>query len=201
MAQRETKAPKRHKMVGWYDPGQLIKTGIDVMLSQVFGARVDYRLIETFSGTQDPIDCSKGDEVWFDFVADLGDGWDATYAMASLLAQDEIALRGANSELKLPRGQFLIMGGDEVYPVASRDNYQERVVAPYEAAFPKSDGEGPTLFAIPGNHDWYDGLISFTRLFCAPRKIGGWHTEQRRSYFAIRLPHNWWIWALDYQLE
>jgi len=188
-------------MVGWYDPGQLIKTGIDVMLSQVFGARVDYRLIETFSGNQDVIDCSKGDEVWFDFVADLGDGWDATYAMASLLAQDEIVLSGTNGEVKLPRGQFLIMGGDEVYPVASRDNYQERMVAPYEAAFPKTDGEGPTLFAIPGNHDWYDGLISFTRLFCAPRNIGGWHTEQKRSYFAIKLPHNWWIWALDYQLE
>jgi len=39
------------------------------------------------------------------------------------------------------------------------------------------------------------------RLFARRRSIGGWETQQKRSYFAIRLPQNWWIWALDYQLE
>ncbi|MGH3594086.1 MAG: hypothetical protein ACRDRF_24095, partial [Pseudonocardiaceae bacterium] len=31
------------------------------------------------------------------------------------------------------------------------------------------------------------------------RWIGGWKTLQRRSYFAIRLPHRWWLWGIDIQ--
>ncbi|MEY2513903.1 MAG: hypothetical protein QOJ89_1261, partial [bacterium] len=52
-----------------------------------------------------------------------------------------------------------------------------------------------------GNHDWYDGLVSFLRLFCTTGWIGGWRTRQRRSYFALKLPNNWWIWAIDIQLD
>ena len=29
------------------------------------------------------------------------------------------------------------------------------------------------LFAIPGSHDWYDGLINFTNIFCRGRRAGG----------------------------
>ena len=60
---------------------------------------------------------------------------------------------------------------------------------------------------LPGNHDWYDGLSSFDYMFCKARfghaaenRIGGWLCPQHRSYFAIRLPHNWWIWGADIQL-
>jgi hypothetical protein len=48
--------------------------------------------------------------VWIDFVADLGDGFDSTYAMGCLLAQEQIEFEGK----PLPRGQLLVMGGDEV---------------------------------------------------------------------------------------
>jgi hypothetical protein len=57
------------------------------------------------------------------------------------------------------------------------------------------------VYAIPGNHDWYDGLTAFLRLFCHTRWIGCWQTRQTRSYFAIRLPHGWWLWGLDMALE
>src|ERR671937_290580 len=195
---------RRHKMVGWYDPGQLIATGIDVVISQLMGARVDYRLIESFSGAEDIYRYDQDQECWFDFIADLGDGWNSTYTMASLLAAEQLMLADVQGTMQhLPRGQFLIMGGDQVYPVASRDQYDERTVAPYTSAFPREAGRSkqPGLFAIPGNHDWYDGLISFMRLFAQQRSFAGWRTQQRRSYFAIRLPYNWWLWALDYQLE
>ena len=59
----------------------------------------------------------------------------------------------------------------------------------------------PALYAIPGNHDWYDGLSSFTRIFCQQGWFGGWKTRQSRSYFAVKLPHNWWLWGIDIQLE
>jgi Calcineurin-like phosphoesterase len=194
--------PRRHKMVGWYDPGQLINTGLQVLISQIFGARADYRLIEGFGGAEPVHDFSQQPECWFDYVADLGDGWNSTYAIASLLASERLSVRDtAGASVSTPRGMFLIMGGDQVYPVASRDQYEERTVAPYMSALPAASPPQPVLFAIPGNHDWYDGLISFMRLFGRTRSIGGWQTRQKRSYFAIRLPQNWWIWALDYQLE
>ena len=94
------------------------------------------------------------------------------------------------------------MGGDQVYPTASYDEYSNRLLKPYEAALPHVPAlEAPDLYAIPGNHDWYDGLSNFSRIFCQKKWIGGWKTRQRRSYFAVKLPHNWWLWGIDIQLE
>jgi hypothetical protein len=58
----------------------------------------------------------------------------------------------------------------------------------------------PAVFAIPGNHDWYDRLVAFTRLFTARPWFAGWRTRQSRSYFALKLPHNWWLLGTDVQL-
>ena len=38
-------------------------------------------------------------------------------------------------------------------------------------------------------------------MFFQNRWIGGWQTRQRRSYFALKLPHSWWLWGVDLQLE
>ncbi|MGA9309860.1 MAG: hypothetical protein WBV74_05760, partial [Pseudonocardiaceae bacterium] len=67
------------------------------------------------------------------------------------------------------------------------------------AALPGVSGQAPELFAIPGSHDWYDGLVNFTSVFCRNHWIGGWKTRQRRSYFALKLPHRWWLWGIDIQ--
>jgi hypothetical protein len=115
------------------------------------------------------------------------------------LAQPELEVGGQI----LPRGRILLMGGDQVYPLARSDGYENRTKGPYRAALPEAPANGPrpSLFALPGNHDWYDGLTAFLRLF-ARRKdghIGGWRTQQRRSYFAVKLPANWWLFAIDEQ--
>ncbi len=190
------------KMVGWYDPLQLIDTGVQVAVSELIGSRSDYRVIEGLSPAQAVFDYATEPEIWIDYVADLGDGWDSTYAIASTLAAEQLELRArAAGPVATARGRILIMGGDEVYPTADRDAYQERTVGPYACALEESSPPHPELFAIPGNHDWYDGLVSFSRLFCQGRWFGGWQTRQRRSYFALRLPHRWWIWGVDIQLE
>lgn len=61
----------------------------------------------------------------------------------------------------------------------------------------------PHVYAVPGNHDWYDGLVAFSRLFFSDlkREYKAWVTNQRRSYFALKLPHNWWLLGSDGQLE
>jgi hypothetical protein len=66
----------------------------------------------------------------------------------------------------------------------------------------ENPAESIPVYALPGNHDWYDGLTSFMRLFGQKdRWVGQWRAIQTRSYFAIKLPHRWWIWGVDVQLE
>ncbi|KUL32410.1 metallophosphoesterase [Actinoplanes awajinensis] len=188
------------KPIGWLAPLLLLSTGLRALLAILFGAYLDKRELQNALDADFFDHSATADgELWLDYVADLGDGFDATYSIAWLLAQPQLTVDGA----ALPRGRLLLMGGDQVYPLASGDGYESRMKGPYRAALPEAPpGEPrPTLFALPGNHDWYDGLTAFLRLF-ARRKdghIGGWRTEQRRSYFAVKLPGNWWLFAVDEQ--
>jgi hypothetical protein len=150
-------------------------------------------------------------ELWFDYAADTGDGFNPTYWVACQLAKRRLVVRPGEQStdsslppanlLELPRGRFLILGGDQVYPSASRESYESRFIKPFEAASysvcPPDRLSSPHLYAIPGNHDWYDGLASFMNVFGDRRAIGGWRTVQQVSYFAIKLPHDVWIFAID----
>jgi hypothetical protein len=150
---------------------------------------------------------------WIDFIADLGDGFEATYAMAYLLAQPRLEIQRASRKEgveDLPAGQILILGGDLAYPNATEEEYRRRCLEPYDWAFPFTpDLENPDLrepprelFFIAGNHDWYDGLASFSNQFCyETTAIGGWRCTQQRSYFALQLPYRWWIWGVDVALS
>lgn len=208
-------------MVRWFNPLLLVKLGWQVIVSELFGQYADQRAIQSALDDVDDktllarydltkaFSKDKDGSIWLDYVSDLGEGFNSTYAVATLLAQDTIKLKKGH---EVRRGDVLIMGGDEVYPTASRDEYQLRMRDPYEMAFPnntKSGAKHPGLFVIPGNHDWYDGLDSFTGIFCRARdkapfhgglSIGNWRCKQHRSYFALKLPYNWWIWGLDIQL-
>ena len=190
-------------MVNWFEPAQLVRTGIYSVLGALFGAFADRREMQAalqkggFEEDERLGDYSGiGDELWLDYVADLGDGWDATYSVAWLLARPTLNIDGHHTQ----RGELLLLGGDQVYPTPTRETYQNRFVGPYRGALPYCENNPPRMFAIPGNHDWYDGLTSFLRLFCQGRWIGGWATQQRRSYFALCLPQHWWLWAVDVQL-
>jgi calcineurin-like phosphoesterase family protein len=200
--------------VRWFHPFELARAGVRAVLADMFGAYTDRRELQAalYPRTAElafdyAIAAEPGapppEELWLDFVADIGDGFDATYAVASLLAQPALLLGGPHGEHATRRGRILIMGGDEVYPAASSLEYKERTVGPYRAALPfiADEAAAPHLFAIPGNHDWYDGLSAFLRQFTQGRWIGAWKTRQRRSYFVLRLPHRIWVWGIDIQLH
>ncbi len=138
-------------------------------------------------------------DLWLDYVADLGDGWNSTYTVARLLAREELELDCDGEMYATERGRILVMGGHQVYPVPKAAEYENRMLGPYRSALPCARGDAPELFAIPGTHDWYDGLVNFTSIFCRNRWIGGWRTRQRRSYFALKLPNGWWLWGIDIQ--
>lgn len=185
--------------VPWLAPLLLITTGLRTLLALLFGAYLDKRELQNSLPGQIHRHVGPDGDLWLDFVADLGDGFNATYSVAWLLARPALEVDGR----RLPRGQVLLMGGDQVYPTASGEAYENRCKGPYQAALPQppADGPAPTLYAVPGNHDWYDGLTAFLRVFAASRNatIGGWQTRQRRSYFALELPAGWWLFGLDGQ--
>lgn len=188
-------------MVGWYDPRVLAHSAYQVAIANVFGRHSDTRLIEALATQpQNEFDYSHAEgDFWFDYVADLGDGWNSTYSIANALASPSLDLR-YRDELEATRaGRLLIFGGDEVYPYPTRTEYDVRTETPYAYAF--AGRQKPDVFAIPGNHDWYDSLVAFSRAFCRPeRGFAGCGTRQTRSYFALRLPANWWLLAIDLQL-
>nr|MBI1228634.1 metallophosphoesterase [Cytophagales bacterium] len=188
-------------MVNWYDPKQLAFTGMKTVVSAVFGNFADRREMQAALDREvTPFDYSYKTELWFDFISDLGDGFNPTYTLADTLAKPSVTLSGNT----LKRGDFLVMGGDEVYPTPEMIEYDNRLRGPFYAAFPKSndpDEQRPDVYAIPGNHDWYDGLTNFLRLFTQKRSLGNWQTRQTRSYFAIKLPYDYWLIAIDVQLN
>ena len=197
-AERDELGFVRRPEVRWLSPGLLARSGVEVIVSGTFGKFADKREIQRES--QDGMDYSAATgDLWVDYLSDTGDGWEATYTMAWLLAQPALKA-GAET---LPRGRILLLGGDQVYPSATPEQYEDRFIGPFASALPKSgDPDKPDMYALPGNHDWYDGLVSFLRVFCArDGRVGDWRTRQRRSYFAIKLPNGWWVWAIDIQLD
>lgn len=206
MKDQHPKGFKPQPSVEWYNIKQLAHTGMQALISSIFGTFHDKRELQAALNYARSADDDQKDikyypelkneeEVWIDYIADLGDGFNATYTMADLMARDELVL----GDHKTQTGQMIVMGGDQVYPTATREEYLNRFRGPYKYAF--NGKKERLLFAIPGNHDWYDGLSNFLKLFCQQRKIGALLTRQRRSYFAIQLPHKVWLFGIDVQLN
>ncbi len=170
------------------------------------------RLIDGGPSPDEVTPIGDDEVVTIDYVADVGDGFGATWAVADLMARPQLAVAkteaeraatGSDEPWSTSRGELVIMGGDEVYPVAEEKSYDDRTVGPYLLAY--EDVDRVPVYAIPGNHDWYDGLAAFLTVFTDDegiyRRQSKLHSVQRRSYFAIALPHNWWIWGVDVGLS
>ena len=213
--------------VRWLSVPQLVRTAVDVLQASSFAKYADKRETMATSPREFYRLPAAGQEprevVFVDYVADTGDGFNATFSTARCLSgaaaippDPEFAARGAQADL-------LVFGGDEVYPVASALQYEQRLNEVLRTAA-SLDGvvDAPAVMALPGNHDWYDGLASFRRNFCeswvqrdAPPgeeviavpppdqrdDVGGWGAFQSRSYFAVQLSPRWWLWAIDSQLD
>src|SRR5688500_3826038 len=185
--------------------------------------------------TDEAARAGDADEVWFDYVSDIGDGQTAMYATA-FLCQDDLYRDPAGAvttpsavgavppgSTALRRGQFLFVGGDTAYHVADLATLNTQVRTPFVwahrdiARARTRQGLPPRrdiarLYGIPGNHDYYDQLVGFNRMFRRPapgedgtgpaRKqpllpLPGYERAQDTSYVAIRLPWGWQLWGLD----
>ena len=110
---------------------------------------------------------AMGRAVWIDFVADTGDDRDVSAAVGAMLASTYDVEDAHGGRGLLPRGDLLVFGGDIAYPVATADEIYKRVVLPWNEQLRKAlaSSRKRVVLGVPGNHDWYDGLDGFGRLF------------------------------------
>jgi hypothetical protein len=88
-----------------------------------------------------------GEEFSFLVLGDSGEGDASQYAVVPGM-------------LRIGEGtDFAVIASDVVYPTGSGNEYDDKFFRPYQ------DYRAP-IYAIPGNHDWYDGLGGFMRVFC-----------------------------------
>ncbi|MFT3765745.1 MAG: hypothetical protein QM820_09540 [Minicystis sp.] len=179
---------------------------------------------------EEPLARPNDEEFWFDYIADSGDSQKATYSIAylclsDLFLEDVVAKDGRTStrlvfeppagapRRELPRGRFLFVGGDTAYHVANHRTLTERFRNPFCWAYhdlktlgkPSVTERSAHLYAIPGNHDYYDALRGFNYQFRQPVQPGNplaiptFTCLQNASYVAIKLPFDWWFFGLDTQ--
>jgi hypothetical protein len=108
-------------------------------------------------------------DLYVDYVADTGDDVSVSRAVARLVfaAYELPDPDQPGSYLRVPRGDILIFGGDTAYPVATAQELTNRVIVPWNQVLRElpDDGRRRILLGVAGNHDWYDGLDGFGRLF------------------------------------
>jgi uncharacterized membrane protein HdeD (DUF308 family) len=95
----------------------------------------------------EPAGVAKGD---FSFLV-LGDTGEGGAAQHSL--RDQYLFLGQRPDVK-----FLIVSSDVIYPEGAMRDYEPNFYLPFK-------GFTKPIYAIPGNHDWYDALEAFSANF------------------------------------
>ncbi len=80
---------------------------------------------------------------------------------------------------------FMVVCSDVIYPAGDAGDYDAKFYEPYD------DYPGP-IYALPGNHDWYDGLVGFMHHLCGADVSALPAAEGRPSSFKERLRRLLW---------
>jgi hypothetical protein len=99
-----------------------------------------------------PSGVQGGHDFSFVVVGDPGEGDASQYSLISRYL--ELGLR---DEVK-----FLVICSDVIYPAGSMHDYEANFYLPFQ-------GFAKPIYAIPGNHDWYDALEGFNANFLEPK--------------------------------
>ncbi|QIQ06500.1 metallophosphoesterase family protein [Streptomyces liangshanensis] len=164
--------PERTTHISWLNPVTLWKARNGVVAS-LFGDptgadRQRWVRGQLDRGVAPDLVVERDDPDTFSFMllADTGEGDAPQYAVVP-------------GFLKVSEGtRFAVLSSDVIYPVGSGDEYGPKFFRPYQ------DYPAP-IYAVPGNHDWYDGLNGFMRVLCdapalppaprpAPLSAGWW---------------------------
>jgi hypothetical protein len=98
------------------------------------------------------VDRGESKTVSFAVIGDPGEGDASQYAVLP-------ALKAFAYDT-----DFAVICSDVVYPAGGINDYEEKFFRPY------ADYPAP-IYAIPGNHDWYDNLTGFMFHFCGQGQV------------------------------
>ena len=99
----------------------------------------------------EPPGLSGGEDFTFLVVGDSGEGGAAQHAL-----RDQFFFLGKRPDVK-----FLVVSSDVIYPDGAMMDYEPNFYLPFK-------GFTKPIYAIPGNHDWYDALEGFAANFLEP---------------------------------
>jgi uncharacterized membrane protein HdeD (DUF308 family) len=85
-------------------------------------------------------------------IGDPGEGDASQYSLVSHYLK-----LGLHDELK-----FLVVSSDVIYPAGSMHDYEANFYLPFQ-------GFAKPIYAIPGNHDWFDAIEGFNANFLEPK--------------------------------
>jgi Calcineurin-like phosphoesterase len=146
--------PKGRAPFSWVSPVPLIQSRNDVIARRLGDPTNEERrrwVASQMSSGEHPdfMVMRRGHEsrVSFLLLGDPGEGDASQYAVVPAI------LHGHRDT------DFMFICSDVVYPAGDVNEYEHKFYRPYR------DYPGP-IYAIPGNHDWYDGLTGFMHHFC-----------------------------------
>ena len=91
-----------------------------------------------------------GGDFSFLVIGDPGEGDASQHVL-----RDQIIRAGADA-------RFMVISSDVIYPTGSMKDYEANFWLPFK-------GFDKPVYAIPGNHDWYDALEGFVATFFTPQ--------------------------------
>jgi hypothetical protein len=150
----EKRIPKGAPRNSWMRPDVLWRSRNDRVASWIADPVNDIRRawVERRRSKAGPpekwvIEIPEPENVSFLLLGDPGEGDHSQYAVAEAL----LARADGTS--------FMLIASDVMYPAGELADYERKFTTPYEPY-------EPPIYAIPGNHDWYDALQGFMFNFC-----------------------------------
>src|SRR5205823_11635581 len=98
-----------------------------------------------------PEGIASKDDFSFLVFGDTGEGGAAQHSL-----RDQFLFLGRRPDVK-----FLVISSDVIYPSGAMSDYESKFYLPFK-------GFTKPIYAIPGNHDWYDALEAFAANFLEP---------------------------------
>lgn len=98
-----------------------------------------------------PPDLKAGEDFSFIVIGDTGEGDASQHILRAQLL--EVVHR--------PEVKFVVLSSDVIYPTGAMRDYELKFWLPFM-------GTTKPVYAIPGNHDWYDALDGFAATFFEP---------------------------------